>query len=60
MTPAVAASRFAPAHSSIQPASANSAVQLTSMPMMSMSASLAARRRTISSRCWSASVGSRT
>ena len=49
-----------PVHSLIQPASANSAVQFTSIPTMSMSESSAARRRATSSRCWSAFVGRRT
>jgi hypothetical protein len=42
----------------IQPASASSAVQITSMPIRSMSGSRAASRRTSCSRCWSASAGS--
>ena len=39
-------------------ASANSAVQLTSIEMRSMSLSSAANRRTSCSRCWLASAGS--
>ena len=45
-------------HGMIQPASANSAVQMTSIEMRSMSLSSAARRRTSCSRCWVASAGS--
>ena len=45
-------------HSRSQPALANSAVQITSMPMMSMVESSAPSRRTSCSRCWLASVGS--
>jgi hypothetical protein len=59
-TPSRAFAASAPFHSLIQPASANSAVQITSMPTMSMSESSAASRRATSSRCWSASVGRRT
>jgi hypothetical protein len=58
--PRLTSTRLAPDHGLIHPASANSAVQMTSMPMMSMSLSSAARRRTTSSRCWSALVGSGT
>ena len=43
-TPLVTAALFAPVHGLIQPASANSDVQLTSMPMMSIPLSLAASR----------------
>ena len=57
--PSRARSARAPSHGRIQPASANSAVQMTSIPMMSMSESSAASRRATSSRCWSASVGRR-
>ena len=46
---AVALSFNAPVHSRIQPASANSAGQVTSRPMMSTPASRAAIRRTS---CW--------
>ena len=55
--PARALRARSPCHGSTQPACANSAVQMTSMPIMSMSGSPAARRRTSCSRCWSASVG---
>ncbi len=46
---AVPCSRIAPVHSRIQPASANSAGQVTSRPRMATSASCAAIRRTS---CW--------
>lgn len=58
--PAVAFVATAPVSGLIHPAWANSAVQMTSMPMTSMSESLAAKRRTTSSRCWSALVGRST
>ncbi|HZI91232.1 MAG TPA: hypothetical protein VFD31_06360 [Thermoleophilaceae bacterium] len=57
--PSVAACSFSPSHGWIHPASANSAVQITSMPTRSTLESSAASRRTISSRCWFASVGRR-
>ena len=44
-------------HCSTQPALANSPVQITSMPMMSIESSSAPSRRTSCSRCWSASEG---
>src|SRR4051795_6663955 len=50
---------WSPVSSRIQPAGANSAVQVTSMPSRSMPSSLAASRRTNWSRCPSASLGRR-
>jgi hypothetical protein len=58
--PAIASLPRAPVHGLIHLAPANSAVQMTSIPMMSMLESLAASRRTTSSRCWLASLGSLT
>jgi hypothetical protein len=55
---AEASALFEPVHSSIQPASANSATQVTSRPRMSSASSPAAIRRTICSRCPSAPRGS--
>lgn len=49
--PARERSATSPRQGRIQPASANSAVQITSIAMMSMSRSPAARRRTSCSRC---------
>ena len=56
-TPSVAARSSSPVHCSTQPALANSPVQITSMPMMSIELSSAPSRRTSCSRCWSASEG---
>src|SRR4051795_281526 len=56
---AVACDFWSPVSSRIQPAVANSAVQVTSIPSRSMPSSLAASRRTNWSRWPSASLGSR-
>ena len=50
-TPFVASPSSFPVHSSTHPALANSPVQITSMPMMSIESSLAPSRRTSCSRC---------
>ena len=55
-----AALRRSPSHGLIQPASANSAVQITSMPSTSHSSDSASRRWTSCLRCSSADSGSST
>ena len=58
MTPCDTSAASAFGHGLIQPASPNSAVQMTSIDSRSMSLSDAASRRTSCSRCWVASAGS--